>query len=115
MGYTKTTFDKEANIMYHDVHIDDYNYFSMIDNQIRSEYTLCEEFTLLPKILKLYKDNEISSEENDLESPRVAMLGQKLDTPMHYHWILDHDKVTEKWAAGVITLLSEKASCFSVG
>ena len=22
---------------------------------------------------------------------------------MHYHWILDHDKVTEKWAAGVIT------------
>ena len=66
MGYTKTTFDKEANIMYHDVHIDDYNYFSMIDNQIRSEYTLCEEFTLLPKILKLYKDNEISPEEKDL-------------------------------------------------
>jgi len=66
MGYTTTTFDKEANIMYHDVHIDDYNYFSMIDNQIRSEYTLCEEFTLLPKILKLYEDNGISSKEKDL-------------------------------------------------
>ncbi len=53
----------KENIIYNHIHITDYNYFSMIDNQVRSEYTLCEEYTLLPLVENLYKINGISTED----------------------------------------------------
>lgn len=60
--FVKSEIDKETNIEYRYYEVSDYNYFSMIDNQVRSEYVLCEEFTLLPLVEKLYKDNGIDSD-----------------------------------------------------
>lgn len=39
----------------------------------------------------------------ELETPRVAMLGLCKDDGQYYHWILDNDKVTEAWSNGMIT------------
>jgi len=55
--FIRSEIDKDANIEYKHYKIDDYNYFSMIDNQVRSEYSLCEEYTLLPLVEKMYKEN----------------------------------------------------------
>lgn len=49
--FIKSIMDREENTEYRHYEVQDYHYFSMIDNQIRSEYALCEEYTLLPMII----------------------------------------------------------------
>jgi hypothetical protein len=54
--------EKEEGTIFKHTHIDDYNYFSMIDNQVRQEYALCEEYSIKPLIEKMYKDAGVSTD-----------------------------------------------------
>jgi len=48
--------EKEEGTIYYNTHVDNYNYFSMIDNQVRKQYAKCEEYSIKPIIEKIYKD-----------------------------------------------------------
>lgn len=66
--FIKREVEEKEDAFYENLYyeVDDYSYFAMVDNQVRSEYALCEEYTLLPMVKKLYADNGISIEEKDL-------------------------------------------------
>jgi len=48
--------EREEGVLYYNTHIDNYNYFSMVDNQVRKQYARCEEFSIKPIVEKVYRD-----------------------------------------------------------